>query len=80
MSKSFFWFEKVSDADPVARAAGAISDNTWRYMIGTGDSTPVALVAGPDDHTAAYRARFLCEALNKEHQLMTSAARNDDDG
>jgi len=78
MSKSqHFWFEAVTRPDPLLDAAAAIRDNTWRYMVGTGDATPVALVAGADDYTACARARLICKLLNDDRRAMLAAAREE---
>jgi hypothetical protein len=81
MSKpQHFWFEVVTRPDPLLDAAAAIQSNTWRYMVGIGDNTPVALVAGSNDYEACYRARLITKALNDDWRAARALARNEEDG
>lgn len=74
-----FWFEAITVQPPDNAFSPAIRGQTWRYCVGTGDNTPVALVAGPDDYTACARARIICKALNDEARATALAANHEGD-
>jgi len=76
---SNYWFEVVMHPDAIHGGAQVTDDRSrWLYMVGTGHSTPIALVAGPDDYTACARARLITKALNNERRRMLAAAREDE--